>query len=53
MQQPNCRINVEEALIANAHQRFFIIDIWLKMKVEPTYFDQRFLNVKMRLFFMR
>ena len=38
-------INVETTLIVNVHQRCFNIDIWLKMKVEPTYVYRRCFNV--------
>ena len=38
-------INVETTLILNVHQRCFNVDIWLKMKVEPTYIYQRCFKV--------
>ena len=38
-------INVETMLIVNVHQRCFNVDIWLKIKVEPTYIYRRLLNV--------
>ena len=38
-------INVESTLIVNVHQRCFNIDIWLKMKVEPTYIYRGCFNV--------
>ena len=46
---PSKHINVESTLkrtlIFNVHQRCFNVDIWLKMKVEPTYIYQRCFNV--------
>ena len=45
-QQPHQRwFNVETTLIVNVHQRCFDVDIWLKMKVEPTYIYRRCFNV--------
>ena len=38
-------INVEKKLIVNFHQRCFNVDIWLKVKVEPTYIYRRCFNV--------
>ena len=38
-------INAEITLIVNIHQRCFNVDIWLKMKVEPTYIYRRCFNV--------
>ena len=38
-------INVETTLIINFNQRCFNINIWLKMKVEPTHIYQRCFNV--------
>ena len=35
-------IDVETTLIVKLHQRCFSVDIWLKMKIEPTYIYQRF-----------
>ena len=35
-------IDVETTLIVKLHQCCFSVDIWLKMKVEPTYIYQRF-----------
>ena len=32
-------------MIVNVHQRCFNVDIWLKMKVEPTYIYRRCFNV--------
>ena len=39
------RINIKTTLIVNVHQRCFNVDIWLKMKVEPTYIYRRCFNV--------
>ena len=38
-------INVETTLIVDVYQRCFNVDIWLKMKVEPTYIYRHFFNV--------
>ena len=38
-------INDETTLIVNAHQSCFNIDIWLKMKVKPTYIYRCCFNV--------
>ena len=38
-------INVETTLIVNVRQRCFNVDIWLKMKVEPTHIYRRCFNV--------
>ena len=38
-------INVETTLIVNVHQRCSNVDIWLKMKVEPTYIYRSCFNV--------
>ena len=37
--------NVETTLIVDVYQRFFNVDIWLKMKVEPTYIYRHCFNV--------
>ena len=42
---PSKHINVEKTLIVNVHQRCFNVDIWLKMKVEPTDIYRRCFNV--------
>ena len=42
---PSKHTNVETALIVNTHQPCFNVDIWLKMKVEPTYIYRRCFNV--------
>ena len=42
---PSKHIDFEATLIANVHQRCFNVDIWLKMKVEPTYIYRRCFNV--------
>ena len=38
-------INVETTLIINVHQRCFNVDIWFKMKVEPTHIYRCCFNV--------
>ena len=45
LRHPSKHINVETTLIVNVHQRCFNVDIWLKMKVEPTYIYRRCFNV--------
>ena len=37
--------NVEASLIVNIHQRCFNVDVWLKMKIEPTYIYRRCFNI--------
>ena len=34
----------------NVHERFFNVDIWLKLKVKPTYVYRRSFNDEMRSF---
>ena len=50
---PSKHIDVETTLIANVHQRCFNVDIWLKMKVEPTYVCRRYFNVDDPMLFQR
>ena len=46
LKNPSKHIDVESTLIVNVHRRCFNVDIWLKMKVEPTYIFRRCFNVE-------
>ena len=47
-QKLQCRIKGETKLIDNVHQRYFNVNIWLKMKVKQTYVYRHCLKFKMR-----